>query len=140
MNDQPPVCPKCSGNVTQLPGGLAYCSACGFEGEEKKPDPKALTTASKVMFWVALLAPAFLALIGFLVGPVSPNLRDLGVGVGFVGLVVDVIISLYCSSWLAKRFWQPGPTRFLVGTGLFFGIAFLNFVLIFAGCMGNQTF
>jgi len=137
MNDQPQVCPKCGGNITQLQGGLAYCSACGFEGEEKKPDPEALSASSKAIFWIALIAPAFLALVSFLLGQLPQDSHNLGFGVGFVDLFVDVIASLYCGWWLARRFCRPGATRVLAGTGMFVGIGILNFIIIFAGCARN---
>ena len=140
MNDQPQVCPKCGGNTTQLQGGLAYCSACGFEGEEKKPDPEALSATSKIIFWIALIAPAFLALVSFLLAQSSQDLHNAGFSVGFIDLFVDVIASLYCGWWLARRFCKPGPTRALAGVGLFVGITGLNFMLICAGCSGNLRF
>ncbi len=74
--------------------------------------------------------PAFLALLSFLLGQSSDRLHNAGFSVGFIDLFVDVIASLYCGWWLAKRFCRPGATRFLAGTGLFVGITFLNFMLI----------
>src|SRR5260370_5644589 len=124
MNDHPQVCPQCGGNTTQLQGGLACCSACGFEGEEKQPDTKALTTASKVTFWIALLAPAFLALISFLLGQLSQDSKGFAAGVGFVDLFACALTSLYCGVWLARRFCKPGVYRFLAGMWLFVGIGF----------------
>jgi len=140
MNDQPQVCPKCGGALAHLQDGIASCPACGFEGEAKKPNPKSFTTASKVIFWIALIAPAFLALVSFLLGALSQNLRNAGAEVGFVDLFVGGIASLYCGVWLAWRFCKPGVYRFLAGMWLSVGIAFLNFVLIFAGCAGNLRF
>lgn len=137
MNDAPNSCSKCQTPLTELKGGLSCCPSCGFAGEEKKADPEERTRASQKLFWLALVSPATLALLSFLVGNVS---RDAGVMVGMGALVAGLIASAYCGFWIANRFCSRSDARVLVGLALMLVLGAVNFFIICAGCAGNLSF
>lgn len=139
MSEQPPICPKCHGEMTGLQTGLKCCPACGFAGDKEKVDTTLPSRRSQTLFWIALVAPATLALVSFLLGRSPGNMRDAGVAVGLGGLVVGLWASVYCAVWVVRRFCPRDSTRILLGLVLFVAIGLVNFIIICAGCAANLT-
>jgi hypothetical protein len=132
MSEQPKTCPKCGSEITALEGGLSCCPKCGFEGDQPKPEAKK-SFSSPNKFWLALLAPAVISLVGCLIGQIPSGLSA-AVIVGIVGAFVGLVNSIYCGYWLACRFSNNSDTRFIFGLLFIPAIAAVNFFIIAAGC------
>ena len=91
-------------------------------------------TSRTPLFWIALLAPAVLALGSFLLGRASAGL---GVAIGLGAAVVGLVSSIYCGIWLAVHFCKPGIGRFLAALGLVVVINAVNLFIVLAGCAAN---
>ena len=139
MSEQPKMCEKCGCDMTTLEGGLSCCPKCGFEGDKQRPDTKK-SFSSQTVFWLALLSPATLALISFLMGRISDKMAAAAVMVGFAGVAVCAITSIYCGLWLAFRFSNNSGGRFLIGLFFIPAIAAVNLFIIVAGCASNLNF
>lgn len=133
MDEPQNICPKCLSARTELKGGLVYCPSCGFEGEVQKPDPSKRTG----LFWVSLITPAAFALLSFVVGQSSKNLREAGAAIGAVDLLIGLVASIYCGAWLAKRTFASDGLRLLFGFIFAVGIGVVNFFIICVGCGPN---
>jgi hypothetical protein len=96
----------------------------------KKPNP--------ALFWIALLAPAVLALLSFLCASGGPS--DFGVTVGLAGAGAGLVSSVYCGIWLARRFVKPGNARVLFALAMVALIGILNLIIVVAGCAANISF
>lgn len=140
MNESQNICPKCQTGRTELKGGLVYCPNCGFDGEEKKHVEEVKARSAQNIFWIALTAPAALALLSFLTGKIFVNSPGLAVGIGMVGLVGGLFTSIYCGLWLSRRIPVPEGFQVILGLLFIFGIGFVNFMILCAGCGPNLRF
>jgi hypothetical protein len=93
-----------------------------------EPPPK---TSETSLFWVALFAPAVLALVTFLL---SRDVSALGVIVGIGALIVGIISTFYCGFWLAARFCKSKLAYFITAVGLVLLLGIVNLIIVCAGC------
>lgn len=134
MNGPIKTCPKCQGALTELKGGLWRCPACGRTFEKANTHQR---------FWILLLLPSALALLSFLIGQIRDegnNAAQIGMLIGMIDLAVGLGASIYCGVWLAWRFFKSETARVLLGLLFIFGIGFVNFMIICAGCVPNLKF
>lgn len=101
-------------------------------------EPQLLETQPKrrgsFLFWVALLAPAAIALAAMAMGGSSRDSRDTLTSIFMVDFFVGAAAAIYCGIWLAMRFCKPGGLRVLAALGLIFVIGILNIIITFVGC------
>jgi hypothetical protein len=86
------------------------------------------------LFWIALFAPAFLALVTVLLCSAGSDVAVLGVIVGFGAVVVGIVSAWYCGFWLAARFCKSRIAYFFAALGFVLLLGILNLAIVCAGC------
>lgn len=92
---------------------------------------------SAKLFWLVLVAPAALALVSFSFGHISEKLSSIGMSIGLFDLLIGLISSGYCASWIGERFGKSVGLKAILVIVSFLGLCAVNFMMICMGCAAN---